>query len=140
MRDQPLRELAHAITSNKRTRVSRRGLTLVEVLIVLTIMASIMGIVGVVAINALRPASIKETEIQLGKLNQQLQQYQIMHASKLPEDLNALVTESYTTHIPKDGWGQDFIYRKITDKEFALYSLGPDEQEGTADDIYTPIK
>jgi len=140
MRDQPLRALAHAITSNKRALSNRRGMTLVEVLIVLTIMASIMGVVGVVAINALRPAAIKETEIQLGKLNQQLQQYQIMHASKLPEELNALVKESYTTHIPKDGWGQDFVYRKITDKEFALYSLGPDEREGTEDDIHPPIK
>lgn len=115
-----------------------RGMTLVEVLIVLTIMASIMGVVGFVAVNALDKAAIKEAEIQLGKLDQQIQQYQIMNSRKLPENLDDLVKQKFTTAVPKDGWNQEFIYRKINEKEYELFSKGPDEQEGTEDDIKSP--
>ena len=117
---------------------TRRGMTLVEVLIVLTIMASIMGVVGFVAVNALDKAAIKEAEIQLGKLDQQIQQYQIMNSRKLPDSLEDLVKQKFSTNVPKDGWNEDFVYRKINEKEYELFSKGPDQREGTEDDIRSP--
>ena len=126
------------LEATRASMTNARGMTLVEVLIVLTIMASIMGVVGFVAVNALDKAAIKEAEIQLGKTDQQIQQYQIMNSRKLPENLEDLVKQKFSTNVPKDGWNQDFIYRKINEKEYELFSKGPDEQEGTEDDIKSP--
>ena len=73
MRDQPLRSLAHAIISNKRTLANRRGMTIVEVPIVLTIVALILGIVAYVGSHASPKASIHKTEVQHGELDQRHQ-------------------------------------------------------------------
>jgi general secretion pathway protein G len=42
-----------------------------------------------------------------------------------------------TTELPKDGWGNDFIYELFPEsgKQFAIRSCGPDGEEGTEDDL-----
>lgn len=39
--------------------------------------------------------------------------------------------------MPRDPWGREFGYRRpgVTGNEFDVYSLGPDGEEGTADDV-----
>ena len=44
----------------------------------------------------------------------------------------------YMKKIPLDSWGNPFIYRNPGEKELGLFELiscGPDEEEGTKDDI-----
>ena len=40
-----------------------------------------------------------------------------------------------TTDIPLDAWRSPFIYRRITQDQFNLYSTGPDGKDGTDDDF-----
>jgi general secretion pathway protein G len=40
--------------------------------------------------------------------------------------------------MPKDDWGNEYVYKQPgqhNEYGFDLYSLGPDEQQGTDDDI-----
>ena len=41
--------------------------------------------------------------------------------------------------LPRDPWGNPFVYNKEAEKgiDYDLYSWGPDEVEGTEDDIYS---
>ena len=113
---------------------NNRGMTLVEVLIVLTIMASIMGVVGFVAVGALDKAGKKEAVLDMGTLGQGVEQYYIMNGRTYPQSLDELVKDNTVAKIPKDPWNEEYIY-VVTDKSFELSSKGPDKISGNEDDI-----
>lgn len=118
---------------------SRRGLTLVEIMIVLTIMASIMGIVGFFARGALDNARIKEAESEVANIAQMLTQYYVFR-NEYPDNLEQLVDPPQgmapiVEAIPSDPWGNEYAYNKQNNNEFELYSMGPDGRSGGGDDI-----
>lgn len=57
------------------------------------------------------------------------------------EGLRALVSppqgDPILDAVPRDPWGREFAYRRpgITGNEFDVYSLGPDGEPGTSDDV-----
>jgi len=118
---------------------SARGMTLVEIMIVVTIMASIMGVVGFYVFGALDQANVKEAKIEIEKLRQMVDQYYVTSTpNQVPDNLSTL-TEGpapITKSIPKDPWGNDYVYEKEGNREFTIYSPGPDGQPGTEDDVY----
>lgn len=113
---------------------NNRGMTLVEVLIVLTIMASIMGVVGFVAVGALDKAGKKEAVVEMGTLGQGVEQFYIMNGRTYPQSLDELVKDNTIKKVPKDPWNQDYVY-VVNDKSFELSSKGPDGIDGNEDDI-----
>lgn len=127
--------LQEKLIASRKALANSRGMTLVEVLIVLTIMASIMGVVGFVAVNALDKAGTKEAQIEISKIDQAVQQYQIMNSRKLPESLDDLAKQKFLPKVPKDPWNEDYVYRKVNDKTYEVFSKGPDQKEGTEDDV-----
>ncbi len=115
-----------------------KGMSLVEVLIVLTIMASIAGVVGVFALGALEESQIKEGNIEVDNLSGMVEQYMLTSSPpKLPETLEQLTEgrNPITKKVPQDPWGNEYIYRKTGNRDFELFSAGPDGQEGTEDDV-----
>lgn len=129
------------VLANRRKR-SRRGMTLVEILIVLTILAGIMVTVGVVAINQLNNAKIKESKLRLNKLSNKIQEfYAFQEPNGLPDELGNLVSPpgGESPYVKpediKDSWGNDVIYNKTSDRNYELRSPGPDGQDGNDDDI-----
>jgi hypothetical protein len=47
--------------------------------------------------------------------------------------------KSLLTYIPKDSWGEPFVYHKLDDHNshpFIIYSKGKDQQKGTTCDLY----
>jgi len=117
---------------------NNRGMSLVEVLIVLTIMASIAGVVGVFALGALGQSQEREAKIEVGNLTSMVEQYMLMASPpKLPDNLEQLTEgrNPVTKKVPKDPWGNDYIYKKINNREFEIISAGADGAEGSEDDI-----
>jgi general secretion pathway protein G len=124
-----------------RALAAPRGMTLVEVLIVLTIMASIMGVVGVFAVGAIDRANVKKAQIEIGNLSGFVEQYMIMNTPpKLPDSLQDLTKGStpITKKVPTDPWGNDYIYNKTGPREFEITSAGKDGLPGTDDDVRRP--
>jgi general secretion pathway protein G len=118
------------------TAEAARGMTLVEIMIVVTIMASIMGVVGVYVFGALDRANVKEAGMEIQKLNQLVEQH-FINESQVPENLQEL-TEGpapYTQSIPTDPWGNEYIYNAEGGRNYQIYSAGPDGEPGTEDDI-----
>lgn len=115
-----------------------RGMTLVEIMIVVTIMASIMGVVGFFVFGALDEANKKEARIEISQLTQMVESYYMMtDPRQMPDQLDDLNKKNIVKggEIPTDPWGNNYVYRKNSGRDFEIISMGPDGTEGTEDDI-----
>ncbi len=133
-----LTELLRGTRDSGSRSAAPRGMTLVEIMIVITIMASIMGVVGFYVFGALDQANAKEAKIEIGNLKQMVNQYYLTSSPhELPSNLEQL-TEGpapITKNIPKDPWGSEYVYRKKGSRNFVIISPGADGEVGTSDDI-----
>ena len=123
----------------RRALADARGMTIVELMIVLTIIASIMGVVGFFVFGALDNAAIQEARIEIGQLSNMCDAYYLSSSpKKLPDSLEQLAEgpAPLTEKVPKDPWGADYVYKKEGPRKFEIYSAGPDGQEGTEDDVH----
>jgi general secretion pathway protein G len=133
---------AQDLTPTRAARRRRpRGMTLVEIMIVLTILAGIMVAVGVVAFDQLKKGNIKTTDVKLRKLSGQIQQYYAFQTPPvLPDSLQDLLNPpnnegAYVKDTDlKDAWGNDILYEKNGTREYKLVSPGADGSAGTEDD------
>ncbi len=124
---------------------SRRGFTLLELLLVLAILVVIGGIVTVNIGGASQDANSNATKAQLQSLKNNIQYYQIK-VNALPETLEALRDgpsdgdkkakwgEPIITEIPKDAWENDLVY-SVTGNSYEIRSAGIDGQVNSDDDI-----
>ena len=119
----------------------RRGMTLVEIMIVLTILAGIMVAVGVVAFDQLDKANIKTTKVKLVKIDNKIQEYYAFQSpAGMPDSLQSLVSPpggepAYLKEDDlKDAWGQE-ITMSLSGRKYELTSPGPDGANGGTDDI-----
>ena len=82
--------------------------------------------------------SFKDAGIECKNLSSMVEQYMLKGShSKLPDTLEDLTQgrNPITKKIPQDPWGTDYIYRKTGDRQFEIFSAGPDGEAGTEDDI-----
>ena len=120
-------------------RAARRGVTLIEILIVLAIVGLIAGGVAVVAVPKYQEAQKKQAQIDARTIHPAAEKYRVDHTGEgcptveLLRDKNELSKSSKIT----DPW--ESPYKIICgDEDITVLSLGPDKKEGTADDIRIP--
>ncbi|HSW59269.1 MAG TPA: type II secretion system major pseudopilin GspG [bacterium] len=119
-----------------------KGFSLLEIMVVITIMTMIMGAVGVGVMSYLDKSKIKQSRIDISTISNALDLYKT-EFGRYPDSedgLSRLVEEKILKEkkIPKDPWGNDFIYiypGSNNEDSFDLYSFGPDGKEGGNDDI-----
>ncbi|RVU44896.1 prepilin-type N-terminal cleavage/methylation domain-containing protein [Lujinxingia sediminis] len=127
-------EMVRAAASIK----SARGMTLVEIMIVITIMASIMGVVGVFVFGAIDKANEREATIEIQQLSQLVNTFYLTTSpNRLPNELSELTQgpAPLTKEVKADPWGNDYVYVKSGNRDFEIFSVGPDGSEGTEDDV-----
>ncbi|MHC4753175.1 MAG: type II secretion system major pseudopilin GspG [Planctomycetota bacterium] len=141
------------MTSKKRKRHIRYGFTMVELMAMLIIIGLLATLVVTKVASKIDQARVTTTTANLKALHVAVNQF-YMDSSRYPtedEGLTALIEQPSdvenwepggyleTTDIPFDGWGNDFIYELYPEsgKQFVIRSNGPDEEEGTEDDLYS---
>ena len=135
------------VTSAQRRarRRRQRGLTLIEILVVVTILGLIAGIVGITVANQLEDAKIDTANVQIKNIGDALELYKIKF-NRYPstaEGLQVLAKppggkKPLMENIPKDPFDQDFIFvcpGSHNPSKFDLQSKGPDNVADTEDDI-----
>jgi general secretion pathway protein G len=121
-------------------RQSVRGMSLIEIMIVVAIIAMVAGAVAVVAVPRLREAQIKTAETAARTVRNAVQQWQVSNndysscptVSQLVQD-KQLDSGQATT----DPWNEEFII-KCEEDEVVVGSKGPDKKSGSDDDIVVP--
>lgn len=134
--------------SRKNRRLPRRGmegLTLIEILVVVTILGIIAGIVGVAVVGQLQDAQVDATKVQISEIAKNLDLYKVRfhRYPTTQEGLQAMVSppegkKPIMESIPKDPWGADYIYvspGQHNPSKFDLQSKGPDGVADSEDDV-----
>lgn len=126
-------------------RQGERGMTLLEIMIVIAILGMLASVIVVAVMNQFDNAKINTTKIKLGSLKQAVQQYYATTGNypSQGEGFRALMNppdglKPMIEGEPKDEWGNTIMYfnpPKNGRGQFELISKGPDGQEGTEDDI-----
>jgi len=138
--------------ARQRNRHGERGFTLVEMLVVITIIGLVMGLIGPRVINYLSDSKVKAAKIQLQSFSSALDLFNL-DAGRYPstaEGLAALVRRAPGVdawngpylrggNVPNDPWNHPYNYRAPGERgAYDIVSFGSDGQEGgsgTAADI-----
>ena len=134
-------EIIRLRSQQRGKRVARgdRGMTLLEIMIVLALIGMVMSAIGV-GLNAYFKKGQKKTaQITVGQISQAAQQYMMENNSTCPTSLDDLVAnKNLTARQKKDPWGKEFSMKcpGTGDPDGVdIISSGPDKQDGTPDDI-----
>jgi general secretion pathway protein G len=137
--------------SPRRRRRAQAGFTLVEILVVITIIGLIMALVGPRVLNYLSESKAKAAKIQIESFASALDLY-YLDLGRYPtsnEGLAALTQGNNAPGwngpylrggvVPNDPWGHGYVYRSPGQRApYEIVSFGSDGQEGgsgTAADI-----
>ncbi|MGB6400278.1 MAG: type II secretion system major pseudopilin GspG [Bradyrhizobium sp.] len=125
-------------------RQGERGFTLVEMLVVITIIGLIMGLIGPRVLNYLSESKVKAAKIQMQSFSSALDLFNL-DAGRYPstaEGLAALVRRTPGVEawngpylrggsVPNDPWNHPYIYRAPGQHgAYDIMSYGADGQEG----------
>src|ERR1700752_4490744 len=128
----------------RRHKVGEEGFTLVEMLVVITIIGLIMGLIGPRVLNYLSESKVKTARIQLQSFSSALDLF-YLDAGRYPttaEGLGALVQRTpgiaawngpYLKggNLPNDPWNRPYVYRAPGELgPYDIISYGSDGQEG----------
>ena len=121
-----------------------QGFTLVEMLVVITIIGLIMGLIGPRVLNYLSESKVKAAKIQLQSFASALDLF-YLDAGRFPstsEGLAALVKQTPGVsawngpylrggNVPNDPWSHGYVYRSPGEHApYDIISYGSDGQEG----------
>ncbi len=126
---------------------NQKGMTLVEIMVVVAIIGSIMALVTVNVMAMLAKSKVENAKVQMKNLEQILDQYKLETNSFPSSDqgLDALVSkpstgkipekyppDGFMKKVPKDAWGNDFEYVAPgpNGREYEITSFGADGKEG----------
>jgi general secretion pathway protein G len=127
------------------THVRRdRGMTLIEILVVLVLIGIVMGIVGGNFLGQGEKAKANAAKIEIAQISQSLDLFKL-ELGRYPtqqEGLQALITQPSGANnwngpywkkgtVPKDPWGNEYRYMAPgTSGPYDIVSLGADGKEG----------
>src|SRR5271156_177202 len=128
----------------KAARPGEQGFTLVEMLVVITIIGLIMGLIGPRVLNYLSESKVKAAKIQLQSFAGALDLF-YLDAGRFPstsEGLSALMQRTPGVaawngpylkgkSLPNDPWNHPYLYRSPGERgPYDIVSYGSDGQEG----------
>ncbi|GHB77932.1 type II secretion system protein GspG [Psychrosphaera saromensis] len=135
----------------RKIRTAQKGFTILEVMIVIAILGMMASLVVGNLMDSADEAKVQSTAIEIKNLESILDLYKLK-AGQYPtteQGLEALVSapeiepvprnypqNGFLDELPQDKWGND--YQLINPGEmgkFDLFSVGPDGEAGTEDDI-----
>jgi len=140
-------------------RLARRGFSLLEIMIVIAIMLLLAGFVGFNLLGARDDAKLDMAKMQLNQFRNSLMEFNIRFGrfpteeeglavlwsnETLDQDLDTARWRRFTEEaVPTDPWNNEWVYRTVAADgidgdglPYELFSVGPDGQEGTDDDVF----
>jgi general secretion pathway protein G len=141
-----VRDSSKTRTAGRAGGGSEDGFTLVEILVVITIIGLIMGLVGPRVLNYLSESKVKAATIQMQSFSGALDLY-YLDLGRYPTTAQGLAALAqrpggasawngpYLKNgaVPNDPWGHAYVYRSPSQHgPYEIVSFGSDSQEGGA--------
>lgn len=140
----------------KNTKTVRSGFTMIELMAILIIISLLATLVATKVVSKIDQAKVTTTKANLKILHSSVNQFKmdtgrfpsedmgLIELIEQPSDVTIYEPGGYleTTDIPRDAWGNDFIYERYPEsgKQFVIKSFGADGEEGGEDydaDLYS---
>ncbi len=131
-------------TNKKRRTRNDSGFTLVELMVVISIIAVLAAIVGYNVLGSVDQGNIAAAKAQIKQFDTSLVAYKIKF-KKFPEDLSALISPPSgepimnAKEVPLDPWGNPYQYQLESSRKYVIISLGADGVAG-GEDVDKDIK
>lgn len=127
---------------------NRRGFTLIEIMVVIVILALLAALVGPKIMGRTDDAKIQTTKTQIRNIESALKLYKLDNgvyptteqglSSMVTKPTVGIIPKNYkeggyleSKQVPKDGWGNDFIYVSPGEHgDYDLSSYGADGVKG----------
>jgi general secretion pathway protein G len=124
---------------SKITRAAARGLTLVELVIVITIIGVLTAAISVGVMRAKKTADIGTAKTACSSIKSATILWKNAHPDQDCPTVEALKHEKFldTGFLAKDAWGNPYKVSCDSD-DIVCTTAGPDRKEGTEDDIIVP--
>ncbi|MFH1728399.1 MAG: type II secretion system major pseudopilin GspG [Pseudomonadota bacterium] len=135
-----------------KTLRNKKAMTLIEIMIVITILGFLATLVTVKTVSFMKSSRIDTVKIQVSKIAGNLDIYNLK-CGRYPsteDGIDALMNPpssgkcknypegGFVDDVPNDAWGNPYQYSypgTNNAKGFDLWSMGPDSMDGTEDDI-----
>ncbi len=120
---------------NRRARShARRGMTLMEIMVVIAILGTIMTVVAVNVLEVFGESNVENTKIQMANMDNMLTIHRATHKNKYPSTLDEVKKKFKNGEVPTDAWGGNFEYSCTDDcRGYKLVSFGEDGKSGGSD-------
>lgn len=121
---------------------NKKGLSLIEMLVVITLLAFIMSLFARSVNQSRKKSQIKQARILIGLIEQSMEEFnydcgyypeRLEDLTVAPEDCEDWGPKPYLKNgkIPKDPWGQTFQYKKDESSDHSeIISFGADRKPG----------
>ena len=138
------RAATEVATRGTKRRPAPRGMSLLEIMVVLVLIGLVASMVSVAVMNQLEKGEIDNTRNQAFEIGKSLELYKLQQGAfpTTAQGLQVLANppkgKPLMERVPKDAWGEEFIYvipGQKNPSKFDVRSKGPDRQEGTEDDV-----
>ena len=126
------------LRARRRAKGAQRGMTLVEIMVVIAIIGMVMGAVVVGAFPQFKKAQCKTAWSETKAVEQAVVQYQTDNGGDCPKAMDELVSGKFLSKAPTDPWGQQLQMKCPGDKNTDgadVWSKGPNKQDGDDDDV-----
>ena len=111
---------------------SQRGMTLIEIMVVIAILGMMATIITVAYVRYLDQSKVDGTKIQMQNVVQALDAYKVQYGAypTTEQGLQELVTKGVMPSLPKDKWNKEFEYIRHNSSSYTIKSYGADGQAG----------
>ena len=119
------------------TRRVRRGLTLIELVIVIAILGLLATFVGGQVFGTFSDSQAEMTKLTMQRMESALTIYATKNRGKYPSSLDDAKKYMPDGKVPKDSWDNEFGYKSPSScsKPYEITSMGEDGKAGGEDDI-----
>jgi general secretion pathway protein G len=118
-------------TNRRRITRSRRGMSLVEVMVVIAIILTLMSVLAFGVFSVWENARVETTRLQMGRVQERILIYTVK-SKKPPSTGEGLSAVFGDEPVPVDAWGNEFVYVSPgpDGKDYDLISYGRDGVQG----------